>query len=111
MTSLQSKIEKVGTALVSQLGDIVYHYWRPVLRAPMCVWAEDGEGSSFRADRIEREQAITGSVDYFTETEYDANIDKIQAALNTVCSNWSINSVQYEDQTQLIHYEWTWTVI
>lgn len=111
MTSLQSKLEKVGTALHSQLGDIVFHYWRPITTGPMCVWAEDGEGNSFRSDRIEREQALTGTVDYFTQEEFDANLDKIQTALNTVCSNWSINSVQYEDATGLIHYEWSWTVI
>ena len=112
MISIREKIEKVGRALRAQLGeDIVFHYWRAVKAGPMCIWAEDGEGASFRADRMEREQAITGSVDYFTEEEYDANVDKIQDALNSVCSNWSMNSVQYEEETDLIHYEWVFTVI
>lgn len=110
MTSIQSKIEKVGTALHAQLGDIVYHYWRPVTTSPMCVWAEDSEGVSFRSDTLEREQAIHGTVDYFTKTEYDPNLDKIQTALNQVALTWALNSVQYEDDTYLIHYEWTFTV-
>lgn len=110
MTSLQSKLEKVGKALYAELGDMVYHYWRPVRSAPMCIWQEDGE-ASFRADFREREQGITGTVDYFTQTEYDQNADKIQRALNKTCSNWNINSVQYEEDTKLIHYEWTFTVI
>lgn len=110
MTSLQTKLAKVGAALNAELGPIVYHYWRPI-QPPMCVWQEDGESGSLRMDRTEREQAITGTVDYFTQTEYDANADKIQLALNKVCSNWAINSVQYEDDTHMIHYEWTFTVI
>lgn len=112
MTSIQSKLQPLGEALEAQLGTgIVYHYWRAVTSAPMCIWAEDGERSSLRMDRIEREQAIGGTVDYFTKDEYDPNVDKVQAALNTVCSNWSINSVQYEEDTKLIHYEWRFTVI
>ena len=110
MTSLETKLSKVGTALVSKLGAIVYHYWRPVISAPMCIWAEDGE-NSHRSDFREREQGITGTVDYYTKDEFDANVDKVQEALNKVCSNWNINSVQYEDETKLIHYEWVFTVI
>lgn len=111
MTSLQSKLQKVGEALNGRLGGIVYHYWRPITTAPVCIWAEDGEARSFRADTLEREQAIEGTVDYFTQDEFDANADLIQEALNETCAVWSINSVQYEDDTKLIHYEWTFTVI
>ena len=81
MTSIQTILSKVGKVLYDELGAIVYHYWRPVM------------------------------VDYFTQTEYDPNIDKVQQALNSVCSNWILNSVQYEDDTKLIHYEWRFTVI
>lgn len=57
------------------------------------------------------EQGITGTVDYFTLTEYDANIEAIQVALNNVENlSWAINSVQYEEDTNLIHYEWRWTL-
>ena len=109
--SVQDKLAKVGVNLVAQLGNKVYHYWRPVKSAPICIWQEDSEAGSLRVDRIGREQAIHGTVDYYTQTEYDGNIDKIQTALNKTCSNWSINSVQYEDDTKLIHYEWEFTVI
>ena len=68
MMSIQNKLSKVGATLNKELGDIVFHYWRPVKSAPMCIWQEDGE-KSFRADLREREQGITGTVDYFTQTE------------------------------------------
>lgn len=110
MTSIQTILSKVGKALYDELGAIVYHYWRPVMSAPMCIWQEDGD-APFHANTREREIAITGTVDYYTKNEYDANIDKVQDALNSVCTNWNINSVQYEDDTKLIHYEWRFTVV
>jgi len=73
------------------------------------VWAEDNQADSIWADGKMQEQAIEGTVDYFTKTEDDPNVDKIQQALNGVCS-WRLNSVQYEDDTRYIHYEWTWQV-
>ena len=109
--SLETKLSKVGSSLNEQLSGIVYHYWRPVKTVPVCIWQEDGEGNSLHVDRIGREQAITGTVDYYTQSEYDANIDKIQTALDACASNWYINSVQYEPETKFIHYEWAFTVI
>ena len=46
------------------------------------------------------------TIDYFTRTEFDANVDRIQEALNAAGIGYRINSVQYEDTTNLIHYEW-----
>lgn len=110
--SLMNKISKIEEALTSINGLSVYHYLRPQLKAPFCIWQEDGEAGSLESDNHKGEQAISGSVDYFTQSEYDGMIDDIQEALNSVegCG-WSLNSVQYEDETELIHYEWTWTVI
>lgn len=128
--TLQTKLSRIGSALVTALTgqlpdnvevltkDIpvhycdVYHYWRPQMQAPFCVWAEDGEGTSFHADDKKQEQVVTGFVDYYTKTEYDSALDVIQDTLNTLMSlipfAWVLNSVQYEEDTNLIHYEWRW---
>lgn len=37
-------------------------------------------------------------------------VDKIQAALIAACISFSLNSVQLEEETGLIHYEWIWEV-
>lgn len=105
-------LKKVADALTSISDLRVYHYWRPEMNAPFCVWAEDGESSSLEANNHKREQAIGGAIDYFTKVEYDEQIDKIQHALNGVEGlGWKLNSVQYEEETNLIHYEWRFTVI
>ena len=79
------------------------------MEPPFCVWAEDGE-NGFNAGNRKAEQAITGTVDYYTLREYDPAVDDIQTALNALRIPWRLNSVQYEDATNLIHWEWTWEV-
>lgn len=110
MKSIHSIIAPVGEALVTALGSIVYHYWRPRLIPPYCVWAEDGEDGDLDADGKKSEQSIAGYVDYYTLTEKDPAVDSIQEALNSIDGAfvWRLDSVQYEDETNLIHYQWIW---
>ena len=112
--TLQQKLERIGAALVSGVGDNVYHYWRPNMSGNFCVWAEDGETVSFNGDNQKAEQAIGGYVDYYTKTEYDPALDDVQDALKALAADmpfgWRLDSVQYEDDTNLIHYQWIWSV-
>lgn len=105
--TLTNKLQMFGTAMV-QLPGNVYHYWRPRMQPPYTVWQEGG-GNSFLADNHTAEQALTGTLDYFTKIEYDPVLDKIQKILNELPLAWSLNSVQREEDTGLIHYEWIWT--
>lgn len=90
-----------------------YHYKRPEnITSGYGVWAETGEANSFTVDNRKAEQQITGYVDYYTLNEFDPVLDKIQDALDHLsCGAWSLNSVQYEDETNLIHYEWYFTAV
>ena len=108
--TLTSKIQKVRDALKGITGINLYHYWRPNMQPPFLVWAETGEATSFDADNGKREQAIEGTADYYTLTEYDSTIDAIQSAINTLGGGWVLLSVEYEDVTKLIHYSWTWRI-
>lgn len=85
-----------------------YHYTPPQnVTGSYIVWAEDGQADSVWADDEMQEQAIEGTIDYYTQTENDPNIDAIQGAINGICS-WRLNSVQREDDTGYIHHEWVW---
>lgn len=109
---MNSKLKKIETALTQIDGLTVYHYWHPRLNAPYCIWAEDGEGNSLDGDNHKAEQVIRGTIDYFTRKEFDETVEIIQENLNTTEDvGWVLNSVQYEDETNLIHYEWTFEVI
>lgn len=106
------QLEIIKNALISIEGLKVYHYWHPRLEAPFCIWAEDGEGSSIQANNHKAEQVVSGTIDYFTLNEFDVMIDTIQDKLNeTENVGWRLLSVQYEPETNLIHYEWEFDVI
>lgn len=107
--TLQEKIKQIGDTLAA-LTTNVYHYWRPQMEPPFVVWAEAGESSSLDADDRKQMQAIEGTVDYYTKTEYDPLCDSIQQALNALGTGWKLDAVQYEDETNLIHYTWSWEV-
>ena len=107
MTSLQNRLKSFGAKLAGVTGAKTYHYHAPNRpKAPYTVWAEDGEGDgSFRADTLKAEQNIHIYVDYFTLTEFDQAVDDIQDLL-CESSEWQLNDVMHEDETNLIHYAW-----
>ena len=109
MLSLQSKLYQIGAKLATVTTNC-WHYWRPVTAVPCLMWAESGEEDSFNSDNHKTEQNISGTCDFYTKTEFDPLIDEIQEALDEMGLAWSLNSVQYEDETKMIHYEWRWEV-
>jgi len=90
--------------------DNVSHYEAHQKTDQYIVWAEDNQADSVWADGKMQEQAIEGTIDYFTKMENDANVQKIQNALNNGHISWRLNSVQYEKDTRFIHYEWAFSV-
>ena len=112
MISLQNKLSQVGIMLAG-IDTHTYHYWRSAPKGVKAyiVWAEDEEATSLNGDNLKQEQGIHGTIDYFTKTEFDAKVDSIQEGLNSLEGvSWRINSVQYEEETTFIHYEWEFWV-
>lgn len=106
-----SLIRKVADALTGIDGLKVYHYFADAQSGdPYCVWAEESEGSSLEADDRKQHHSISGSIDLYTRTEFDPLIDLIPEALNDAKIGFYLNSVQYEDATRYIHYEWVFNV-
>lgn len=88
----------------------VYHYKAKSKPDKYIVWAEDSESTSLYTDNKKEEQAIQGTIDYFTKMEFDPIVKTIQDTLNANEISWTLNSVQYEEDTKFIHYEWVWEV-
>lgn len=109
MLSLQSKLNQIGTALAA-LTENAFHYWRPVKKVPCIMWAETGETGSFHSGNRKSEQVIAGTCDYYTKKEFDPLIDAVQDTLEGLGFAWRLDAVDYEDETNLIHYSWTWEV-
>lgn len=88
----------------------VTHFTRAKATAPFMIWAEDGEEESLHANNRKAEQQVTGTVNFFTKTEFDPLIDAIQTILNDNTVSWLLESVMYEEETGLIHYTWRWCI-
>jgi len=97
--------------LLLTIGPPVFHYFATGQTGSYIVWAEDGEGDAVHADGQKVERALTGTIDYFTKTEDDPVVQQIEDALGTDDSlAWQLNSVQYEQDTGYIHYEWAFEI-
>lgn len=106
---MNSKIKIIRDTLL-KVSDNVGHYEAVEKTDQYIVWAEDSEGSSVEGDNRKINQSIQGTIDYFTKTENDKIVDKIQEALTAACISFYLNSVQYEEETKYIHYEWVFEV-
>lgn len=61
------------------------------------------------ADGDHVEYAISGTVDWFTRSPGNGDTAAIEAALQSVGA-WSLESIQYEEDTRYTHYEWSFGI-
>lgn len=66
------------------------------------------EGNDLIADGIHVERGTEGYFDLFTRDATDLPRATVEAILNSFTA-WYLNSVQYEEDTHYIHYEWRWS--
>ena len=100
------KPKDVATEL-AKLTDHVYHYFAlPNDRLAYITWQEDAT-TDFWADNHAAERGYTMSVDLFTRTENDALMDSIPDTFDTLGVGYSVESVDYEDDTRYIHVTWS----
>ena len=100
-------LEPLSAALAA-LTERCYHYYAmPGTTPPYIVWAEDGD-NDLSADNVHAERCFEGTVDLFTREEGDDLIKAVPSALEGVGAAYYLNSVQYEEDTGLIHFEWVW---
>lgn len=97
------------TKLLQKVSNL-WHFRAPAnASVPYAVWAEDSR-LDFEADGSHTETAWQGTIDYFTRTENDSVVGDIEDVLADLDIPWKLNSVQYEEETNIIHYEWVWTI-
>ena len=70
----------------------------------------DGQGDALYADDAMQEQAIAGSIHLFTKGAGRTRMAAVQEALNSLGICWRLNSIQYEEDTRLTHYEWRFEI-
>ncbi len=103
-------IDTVKSALLS-VSDRVYAYTSAGNQAPPYIlYGVDGTnnlmGSGKRAELCD-----VGYVELYTKEEKDPLIRKIPEAFEAFGVSFFLNSVQYEEETGLLHYEWLWEAV
>lgn len=102
-------LQRLQQALAA-LGNAYHYVAEPNAVPPYIIWIEDGD-NDLMAGNVHAERCYTGTIDLYTKAEFDPLLDSIPSALENIGAAWYLNSVQYEDDTSLIHYEWAWEVI
>lgn len=100
-------MDEIKTILTS-ISDNVYCFTaRNNQSVPYIVYSVDGENvlkaGNFRAETVQE-----GTIDLYTKNQSDPLILQIPDALELHQISFYLNSVQYEDETGTIHYEWVW---
>lgn len=110
--SLQIKLKNFAEQLAAALSGVpVGHYsYYPADGEAYVVWGEDDEGMPLDGDDTKQSQVVSGSLDYYTKEEFDPVTDDIQDFFKSNKISFRLNSTQYEDQTEYIHYEWVFEI-
>lgn len=108
MESLQSKLENIGEVLakLETKGVKVSHYRRKMMPPPWICWMETGTHDMYADNGIE-EQAISGRIYAYTQTEFDPILDRVQEVLENLenCA-FRLRDVDYDAENNVISYEW-----
>ncbi len=104
-------LQKLSEIFESILPGRVFHYIAGTKSDQYILWAEDGQADSMHGDNHMQEQTLSGTLDLYTKTEFDPLFDQVQDAMNRSGIPWRLESVQYEEETEYIHYEWSWEVL
>ena len=109
---VNDKLRLIQNLLVNVAGDIVFHYRRPASMKRFVTWQEDAEDNQFSANNRSQEICLTGTIDLFTPVEYAQLVDDITSAFaQATRAKAQLTMVDYEDEPNLIHHQWTFWVV
>lgn len=100
-------VQRLSNALDTTGYKFAHFLWSHAPSGDWGVYSEDG-AETFFADGRNASSRLTGSVDYYTRSDAEEVKTKIETALKTSGLAWWLESIQYENDTRFIHYEWRW---
>lgn len=101
-------MQRVKDALDSTGYAFAHFGWSKQPSGDYGVYAEDG-ARDFEANGRHEEKGLTGTIDYFTRDDSGTPKTVIENAINGLFP-WYLNSIQYENDTGFIHYEWVFSL-
>ena len=111
MSGYQTMIAALTATGIPFEEDAWYTQRSPRPAAPFGAYAQDGGGEDLWGGDHLQLQVITGTVDLFTRGRGRDKKALVENALDASGVSWALNSIQYESDTRLTHFEWTFEVI
>lgn len=103
-------MEALKNALLALTSRVYNFVAAPGTAPPYLIWQVDG-GNDLSAGNAHAETAAVVIVDLYTLNASDPLITGVPGAFESIGASWYLNSVQYETETGLYHYEWYAEVI
>lgn len=94
-------------AELKKLGRFEAYGWSRAPADNYGVISVDGQ-TALRAGDALAEKIPEGTVDWFTRNPSSTMPGAIEALLDGLGASWYLSSVQYEQDTGLLHHEWVW---
>lgn len=89
--------------------------WATAPHVDYGVYALDTTGETLHGDNGIAERAMEGTIDLYSFTDGKTAAQSIESALKAIECPYRLNSIQYENETHLTHFEWVfqclWAVI
>lgn len=92
---------------LKKLGAFTAFAWSHAPADNYGVIAIDGQNALRAGNRL-AEKIPEGTIDWYTRDPASAMPGEVEALLDRLGVSWYLNSVQYEEDTGLLHYEWVW---
>lgn len=92
---------------LQKLGSFAAYAWSHAPADNYGVIAVDGQ-NALRAGDQTAEKVPEGTIDWFTRSPASTMPGQVESLLDRLGASWYLNSVQYESDTGLLHYEWVW---
>ena len=105
-------LEAILTALRSTSIPFEAYAWETAPSGPYGTAQLSGAAESAWADNKFAAHAVEGTVDLYVRGVGESERMSVQTALNSVVGLvWRLQSVQYEDDTRRVHFEWLFSFV
>lgn len=105
-------MSKVANALAATQLKFAHFGWEKAPAGDYGVYGEESYNAFHAEGGYVLEQAEHGWVDYFTRADDNSAKTTIETELNKVEGiTWYLNTIQYEEDTHYIHYEWIYEAL
>ena len=98
-------LDDLITALKNAGLDVEHHAWSKAPSGDYGTVSEDS-GNDLMCDSVHGERGTECWLNYYTRDDSTTPRTTIETVLNSFGFPWYLNSVQYENDTGYIHYEW-----